>query len=179
MNIGGHWPATAYLPAILLCARDKRWVIGATIFFALLVNALGFTYYLFLYPTPDELKGKEFTINRELPEYLKTSAPKSGKTFYLANDLGMIGLISFHGKARAYMAPGRLRQVDLWGKPELKKGDNVIYFALNESELPVKLKPLFRKVWVDPQKRIFTKDADIPNKTQVIHGESYLGGILP
>jgi len=179
INIGGHWPSTSYLPAILDTHRAKKITIGLIVFFAFLVNTLGITYYLFLYPTPAELKGKEFTINRELPEFLKEASPKTGRTFFLANDLGMLGLVSFHGKVRAYMAPGRLKQVDLWGKPELKKGDNVIYFALNETDLYNKLKPLFNKVWIEPQKRIFNKDADLPNQTRIFHCEGFKGGQLP
>ena len=179
MNVGGHWTSTAYLPAIIDAPRMKKWVIGTIVFFALLVNSIGFAYYLFFYPIPDELRGKEFTINRELPKFIKDASPKTGKTWVLANDLGMIGLVSFHGKVRAYMAPGRLRQVDLWGKPEIKKGDNLIYFALNETPLYEKLKPLFKKVWIEPHKRIFNKDANLPNLTQIYHAEGFKGGILP
>lgn len=179
INIGGHWTSTAYLPAILSAPRSKKWVIGTLLFFGLLVNSLGFIYYLFLYPTPAELKGQEFSINRELPKFLQDSTPKTGRTFFFANDLGILGLVSFHGKVTTYMASGRLRQVDLWGKPDIRKGDNIIYFALNETPLGEKLKPLFRKVWLEPNKRLFNKDADLPNKTQIFHCEGYLGGIIP
>ena len=77
------------------------------------------------------------------------------------------------------MAPGRLKQVDLWGIPELKKGDNIIYFAINEKELSDKLKPLFRRVWTEPQRRLFNKDADLPKLTQIFHAEGYKGGLVP
>jgi len=179
MNIGGHWPAASYLPAVLDSNRAKKITIGLILFFALLVNILGFTYYIFLYPTPEELKGKELTINSELPNYLKEVTPKNGRTYYFANDLGMLGLVSFHGKATAYMASGRLKQVDLWGKPEINTGDNLIYFALNEAPLYEKLKPLFNRVLIESKKRIFAKDADIPNQTQIFICEGYRGGIIP
>ncbi|MFA4843573.1 MAG: glycosyltransferase family 39 protein [Candidatus Margulisiibacteriota bacterium] len=179
MNIGGHWTATTYLPAILDLPRAKRWVIVTTLLFALAVNSAAFAYYLFYYPLPAELKGKEQTINRQLPQYLKEVAPKSGRTFYLANDLGMIGLVSFHGRTKTYMAPGRLRQVDLWGAPNIRRGDNIIYFALNETTLHEKLRPLFRAVSIEPHKRLFNKDADLPNKTTIFICTGYLGGKLP
>lgn len=179
INVGSHWTSTSYLPAILDAHRAKRWVIATILFFALFVNTLGFIYYLFLYPVPEELKGKEFTINSELPRFIKGSAPRTGRTFLLANDLGMIGLVTFHGKARVYMAPGRLKQVDLWGSPDIKKGDHVIYFALNEATIYDKLKPLFKKVRIEPRKRLFNKDADLPNKTQIFHCEGFKGGIIP
>lgn len=179
INVGGHWTSTAYLPAVLDSRRAKRWVIGTLIFFALLVNIIGFVYYLFLYPVPDQLRGKEFTINRELPAFINNSSPKTGQTWVLANDLGLLGLVTFHGHVRTYMAPGRLRQVNLWGKPAIKKGDNVIYFALNEKELSEKLKPLFREVRLEPQKRLFNKDANLPNLTDIYHCTDFKGGPLP
>lgn len=179
MNVGGHWPASSYLPAILTSGRAKKITLSLIVFFALLVDILGFTYYLFLYPTPAELKGKEFTINAQLPAFIKESTPKRGKTFYLANNLGILGLISFHGKIKAYMAPGRMWQVDLWGKPDIKKGDNALYFALNESDLYSKLVPLFNKVVIEPEKRLFSKDADIPTRTEIYHCIGFKGGTLP
>lgn len=179
VNIGGHWTASAYFPAVLETGRAKKWFLWLTIGFALLVNVLGFTYYIFLYPVPPELKGKEFTINRQLPQFLKEAAPPTGRTFYFANNLGILGLVSFHGKTDAYMAKRRMWLVDQWPAADLKKGDNVIYFVLDEKDLVDKLKPLFRKVWLDPQPRLFAKDADIPTKTQVLHCERFKGGILP
>jgi hypothetical protein len=179
-NVGGHWVATAYLPAIINSSQFKRFAIGTTLFFALLVNILGFTYYIFLYPTPAELKGKEFTINQQLPRFLKESNPKSGRTFYLANDIGTFGLVSFHGKVKVYSPPGLSKEMEAWGTPDIKKGDNVIYFAReNTTELQKGLKPLFHRVWVEPNKRLFTKDADIPTRMQIFHCEGYLGGKLP
>ncbi|MFH1386316.1 MAG: glycosyltransferase family 39 protein [bacterium] len=179
VNVGGHWPAASYFPAILGSGQVKKIILGLTIFFALLVNILGFTYFLFLYPTPPELKGKEFTINRSLPEFLKSATPKKGSTFYFANNLGLLGLVSFHGKTNAYMASGRMWLVDQWETPNIKKGDNVLYFVLDETTLYTKLKPLFRKVWIEPQPRIFAKDADIPTKTQIYHCIGYKGGLIP
>ena len=179
INVGGHWPSTAYLPAILDSHRAKKVTIGILLSFAILVNVAGFAYYLLYYPVPAELKGKEFTINQQLPVYLKEVTPPSGKTYYLANDLGMLGLVAFHGKVPVNMAPGRLKQVDLWGKLEMQKGDNAIYFALNETTLYDKLTPLFKKVSIEPHKRIFNKDANLPNLTTIYLCSGYLGGTIP
>ena len=180
LNVGGHWPATAYLPAILSTDRARKRTLSLIIFFALLVNILGFTYYIFLYPTPPELKGKEFTINQQLPQFIKDTTPIKGRTFYIANDIGTIGLVSFHGRVRVYSPPGRIRQMDMWGAPDIKKGDNVIYFTReNAPELHKKLRPLFSRVWIDPEKRIFSKDADIPTRMQIFHCRGFRGGQLP
>lgn len=175
MNVGGHWPAASYLPAILDLHRVKKITAGIFLFFAIIMNVLGFTYYMYLYPTPKELKGKELTINAELPAFLAANRPD----YIFANDLGILGLVSFHGRHEVHMAPGRLRQVDLWGAPALKKGNKIIYFAINEPTLEHKLKPLFAKIRLEPQKRLFNKDADLPNKLQIFHCEGFKGGLLP
>jgi len=169
--IGGHWPATAYLPSIVSSDRLKKFAFRFTLIFALFVNTSTLTYYLFLYPTP-----KEIVPNSHLAEYLKNLPPK---TTIVANNLGLAALITFYGKTKVYMPPGKHPQYDLWGKPKLHQGDNVLYFALADSQMLEKLKPLFNKVTADPHKRIFTKDADIPNKTEIFYGESFKGGILP
>lgn len=172
MMVGGHWLSAAYLPSILESARQKRWVLITTIVFALTINALAFTYYVFLYPTG----GLTAQVNRELPKYLKSLEP----TYVYSNNLGLGALVSFHGQVPIYLPPGRHAQYDLWGRPALKKGDNIIYFALNESELPAKLRPLFQNVTLDPRKRVFTKDGDIATKTEIIICRGYLGqGMIP
>jgi len=179
INVGGHWPSVSYLPAILDSHRARKITIGILLFFALLVNTAGFGYYLYFYPTPAELRGKEFTINAVLPQYLKSVTPKEGKTYYLGNDLGILGLVAFHGKVPVSMAPGRLKQVDLWGKLAMQKGDNAVYFAFNETSLYDKLRPLFKEVKIEPETRIFNKDADLPNKTTIFLCAGFQGGMIP
>lgn len=169
--IGGHWPATAYLPTILNAEHFKKYIKYSTISFALFINALAIGYYLFLYPTPSDL-----IPNSELENYVKNQPPR---TFIISNNLGLAALVSFHGKTKVYMAPGRHPQYDLWGVPPLTKGDNVLYFLLNESELFGKLKPLFETVEIDTHKRIYTKDADIPTKTQILVCKNFKGGTIP
>ncbi|MBU0672917.1 MAG: glycosyltransferase family 39 protein [Candidatus Margulisbacteria bacterium] len=183
MLVGGHWPAAAYIPAILflgqLAGKKLKWLAGLTLFFVVLINFLAFSYYLFIYPTPPSLKSQEFSINKTLPQFLAESTSKKGQTFYLANNLGVAGLVAFHGKVNVHMAPGRLRQFDIWGEPQIKRGDNMIYFVLNEKEVYRKLLPLFSEVKTEQEKRLFTKDADIPQKTEIYHCLGYKGGILP
>jgi len=178
--VGGHWPATAYLPAILEAGRTKKWLFRTIIGFALFVNTLGFSYYLFLYPTPPELKGKEFSINQQLAQFIREATPAEGKTFYLADDIGTFGLVSFHGRVQVYPPPGRLEEAAAWGRADIQKGNNIIYFTReNTSEIHAELTEVFQKVLVDPKKRIFTKDADIPTKMTIFHCHNYLGGRIP
>jgi len=178
--VGGHWPATAYLPAIVYLGQTKnKWLIYLTLFFALFVNIAGMAYYLFLYPIPKTMAGQELNINHKLPAYINKVTPQEGITFYFANNLGLAGLVEFHGKVKVFLAPGRLKQFDLWGKPNLQKGDSLVYFALNESELYDKLIPLFSQVKKETTPQIFTKDADVPSKTLIFICRDFKGGTLP
>jgi 4-amino-4-deoxy-L-arabinose transferase-like glycosyltransferase len=178
--VGGHWPATAYLPAIIEAGKTKKWIIGTIIGFALFVNSLGFIYYIFLYPTPPDLRGKEFTVNQQFAKFIKESTPVKGRTFYLADDIGTFGLVSFHGGVKVYPPPGKLKEAEAWGTVDIKKGDNVIYFTREGTdEIYAGLKQVFQKVTVEKEKRLFAKDADIPTKMTIFHCHGYLGGKLP
>ena len=179
-KVGGHWPAAAYIPIIIILAKqNKKTLIIWTLGFALLINTLAISYSIFFYPTPTELKGQEISINYQLAQYLNSVTPKSGRTYVLTTNLGLGGLISFYGQTRVYMAAGRHPQYDIWGSPNLKQGDNVIYFALNENDLISKIKPFFRVVTHDKRKVIFSRDSDIPNSTTVFIGRHFLGGQIP
>ncbi|MBN3033472.1 MAG: glycosyltransferase family 39 protein [Candidatus Saganbacteria bacterium] len=176
--LGGHWTATAYLPVLLQTAEWKRRWRWAAVCFALAVALPALAYFL-RYPVPAELAGREYRLNRQLPAYLSGAAPRAGRTYIISNNLGVAGLVAFHGRVRTYLPPGRHPQYDLWGKPELKRGDNVIYFALGEPELAAKLKPLFARLTADEQPRLFAKDSDIPTRTVVYAGAGFRGGTLP
>jgi len=178
--VGGHWPATAYLPAIIGSGKTKKWIIGTIIVFALLVNSLAFVYYIFLYPTPPDLKGKEFTVNQQFAAFIKQATPARGRTFYLADDIGTFGLVTFHGRVKVYPPPKQLKEAEAWGTADIKPGDNVIYFTReNTLEIQAGLKKVFQAVAVEKTKRLFTKDADIPTKMTIFHCRSYLGGRIP
>jgi hypothetical protein len=178
--VGGHWPATAYLPAIIESGKAKRWVIWTIVGFALLVNSLGFAYYLFFYPIPSDLKGKEFSVNQEFARFIKDATPVQGRTFYLADDIGTFGLVTFHGRVQVYPPPGKLKEAEAWGTVDLKPGDNVVYFTrAGTGEILAGLKKVFRTVTVEPRRRLFAKDADIPTKMTIFHCRGYRGGRVP
>jgi len=177
MPIGGHWTATAYLPSLFKESYKKAFLI-TTLVFAVLVNGLGIVYYLSLYPVPKKIQGREYTINAKLKEYC-LEKQKKGPTYFFSNNLGVAGLVAFYGEVPAYMPKGRHLQYDIWGQPQLKIGDDLVYFALNEKEIADKLKPLFNKVTIDPETRLFTKDGDIPNLTVIYICERFRGGKLP
>ncbi|MBU0501657.1 MAG: hypothetical protein KJ811_00225, partial [Candidatus Margulisbacteria bacterium] len=130
-----------------------------------LINALAIGYYAFLYPIPPEFKGRAYSINHELPEYIQDS-----KVDYIfSNQMGVGSLVAFYGKTEVYLFKGLWPQFDIWGQPELKKSDKILYFAFAENDAPEKLRKMFRRVKKDSQKRLFAKDSDIPLKVEVYH----------
>ncbi len=178
--VGGHWPATAYLPAIIESGKAKRWVSWTIVGFALLVNSLGFVYYLFLYPTPPALRGKELTVNREFARFIRQSTPVKGRTYYLADDIGTFGLVSFHGQVKVYPVPGKLKEAEAWGTAPVRPGDNIIYFTRERTtEIEAGLHRVFQRVVTEKERRLFTKDADIPTKLTIFHCTGFRGGQLP
>ena len=170
--VGGHWTSIVYPGMIILLCHDlvtnypnplRKFRIIANLIIIILINALFIGYYSFLYPIPEDFKGKAYTINYNLPKYIQ----EAKVDYVFSNQMGVASLVAFYGKTEVYMPKGMWRQFDIWGQPELKKGDSILYFAFDESDAEKRLKPLFGSVKLDPQNRLFTKDSDIPIKTKV------------
>ncbi|MFA6549350.1 MAG: hypothetical protein WCT39_05440, partial [Candidatus Margulisiibacteriota bacterium] len=176
--VGGHWTSIVYPGMIILLChnlitnypnplRNLRIVLNLIVI--ILINVLFIGYYAFLYPIPEDLKGKAYTMNQELPQYIQDAKV----TYVFSNQMGVASLVAFYGKTEIYLPKGLWRQFDIWGQPMLKKGDSILYFAFDESDAEEKLKPLFEGVKPDLQKRLFAKDSDIPLKTIVYTGKSF------
>jgi 4-amino-4-deoxy-L-arabinose transferase-like glycosyltransferase len=170
--VGGHWTSIVYPGMIILLCHNlvaacpnplRNLRIWLNLIVIILINVLFIGYYAFLYPIPEDLKGKAYTINQELPKYIQDAKV----TYVFSNQMGVASLVAFYGKTEIYLPKGLWRQFDIWGQPELKKGDSILYFAFDEPGVEKKLKPLFESVKLDPQKRLFAKDSDIAIKTKV------------
>ena len=182
--IGGHWTATSYLGIIVMMAHTlisrfknpfKNWRVSANLSVLILLNALVISYYVFLYPIPEDLRGKAYKINHQLDEYIQ----EKDVDYVFSNQMGVGSLAAFYGKTRVYLPEGDWRQFDIWGRPILKAGDDILYFAFDDPKMAHKLRPLFKKVEVDPQKRLFIKDLGISIRTQVIRCIDFQGGAIP
>jgi len=182
--VGGHWTSTVYLGiTILLCHKVlaafhhplKNIWVWINIMVIVVINVLFIGYYVFLHPVPADLLGKEYTINKELPQYIK----KAKVDYVFSNQMGVASLVAFYGKTNVYMPKGLWKQFDIWGQPNIKKGDDILYFAFANEDAYKKLKPLFRRVEIDENKRLFAKDSDIPSKTKVLKCTGFKGGRLP
>ena len=84
---------------------------------------------------------------------------------------------SFHGRTEIYMPKGQWNNLIFSNR--LQPGEDILYFVFDDTNKMAQLKPLFQKVTLDDQKRLFTKDSDIPIKTQVLICRGYRRGKLP
>jgi hypothetical protein len=167
--IGGHWTSICYLGIMVLLSYKlvslpirsvKIWLnLGIIV----LINILFVGYYAFLFPVPEELKGNAYAVNKELAPFIE----KANVDYVFSNQMGVASLVAFYGKTEVYMPKGKWKQFDIWGQPELKKGDDILYFAYNKPGIYDKLKSDFETVEIDPQKRLFVKDSNIAEKMKV------------
>jgi dolichol-phosphate mannosyltransferase len=182
--VGGHWTSTAYLGLIVVICQ--RWLslppapmrkirFWSNIGIIVLINMLFVGYYAFLFPIPEELQGKAYTINQELEGYIKASRVDH----VFSNQMGVASLVAFYGKTEVYLPEGAWKQFDIWGRPELNRGDDILYFVFADPEKERKLRAIFSTVKPDKQKRLFTKDSNIPERTRVYVCRGYRGGKLP
>ena len=141
----------------------------------ILINALFISYYAFLYPIPKELKGRAYSINHQLDQYIKDAEVD----YVVSNQMGVGSLAAFYGKTDVFLPKGYWKQFDIWGQPELKPGDDIMYFVFDNQDMGHKLTKVFSLVQLDPKIRLFAKDSDIAIRTQVYVCRDYLGGPLP
>ena len=178
--VGGHWTSIAYLSLIPLISaqystqlkKAKVWII---LLIMILIDVLFIGYYAFFYPIPNDLSGQAYSINQKLPEYIRSVNVK----YVYANQMNMAGLIDFYGKTKVYMPAGSWKQFDIWGRPALKEGDSILYFVYANNTIGQQLKAVFKVVQIDHQKRIFFKESNYPETTQVFICRDYKGGTLP
>ncbi len=177
--VGGHWTSIAYLGPIILLAhklysspptRLRFWSGLITI---ILINALFVGYYAFLYPSPPDAN----KINQELPQYIE----QAQVDYVFSNQMGVASLVAFYGKTNVHMPQGLWTQFDIWGQPELKPGDDILFFAFADDKATEKLKPYFKTVTKDEQVRIFAKDSNIHTETKAYICKDYInpGGHNP
>ncbi|MFC1568362.1 glycosyltransferase family 39 protein [Candidatus Margulisiibacteriota bacterium] len=182
--VGGHWTSIAYLGMIVLISH--RWLsifprplrslrLWLNLGMIVLINALFVGYYAFLFPVPAELQGRAYTINRQLKDYVQQS--KVDHVF--SNQMGVASLVAFYGKTEVYLPKGAWKQFDIWGRPQLKRGDNILYFVFADPEKEKKLQAVFWSVRPDKKIRLFTKDSNIPERTRIFICRGYKGGELP
>ncbi|MDD4179869.1 MAG: glycosyltransferase family 39 protein, partial [Candidatus Margulisbacteria bacterium] len=166
IKVWSHWPSMAYIAAIPLVVEYlitngksyKKFVTWVALFTLLILSIL-------FYVSPGiMLHQKEYTGNYKLA----TDLPKDYKLFAPGNVSS--SLFEFYAKRPVYLATGLFMphpiwgeaQYNIWGIPDLKKGETIIFYANDTKE--------FR----DKATQYFTKTVELPGLKLALV-EDYIG----
>jgi len=141
IKVWAHWPAVGYITAIPLTVAYiletgkslKRFMVWLTCFSLLIL------FILFFLSPGIALHQKEYANNYKLAAYL----PNNQKIFAGTNVT--TALLEFYSQRSVFLATGFLmpsprwgeKQYELWGIPNLAKGENIIYFGENNSMMQI------------------------------------------
>jgi hypothetical protein len=177
-KIWPHWHSLAYICAIpltLAYLEEKKksislFIVSISIFLLLVISVL-----LFISP------GIIFHQN-EYAQNSNISLPKGIKAY--AQTGGAAAILEFYSKQPIYLANGFLRvapviwgekQYEIWGNPELVKGESAIFFG-NDSESNIKiLSGKFAKVTVLETKLFLSESYMNTYKTFLLEGYKLSG----
>ncbi|MFH1825932.1 MAG: glycosyltransferase family 39 protein [bacterium] len=184
---GSHWTANLFpLAAIyfgwIYFKENKRWLkrsLIATVIFCILLDVVLISYYTLLQPVPKDLIGQKYSINRKLPAFIQSISTPGHKTHVFSNEFRVASVVSFYSQEKVSLVKGRWKQFDLWGETDLKKGDNVVYFARGQKQIFDQLKPLFKRVEKDTNHHFFVNEPDLILNTVTYLCYDYQGGKLP
>lgn len=155
-KVWAHWTSMGYIAALPLIINylkeRKRSFFIATSIFTLLILAI----LLFISPAV-LLNRANYAENNKLEKII----PKELKVFSQKNVTA--SLLEFYTKRQVFLATGFLmenliwgeKQYNLWGIPDLKRGESIIYFG-EDSHFFWKNAPLyFEKITEMPEAKIF------------------------
>jgi 4-amino-4-deoxy-L-arabinose transferase-like glycosyltransferase len=174
IRVWAHWVTVYQFAAIVGLAalvspgaRTTKRLIAALWVFVLLVAAV------LLFGSPMLLPRQ--TLYRHNYDLAARYHKVPLQTYIITPYLGSSSQVAFYARRTTYMTDGVLsleeegfgyRQYIMWGYPELKPGDNIIYYGKNNGETLAKLKRLFRAVAVDQELKYYAL-------------ESYLDDLVP
>ncbi|MFH1386322.1 MAG: glycosyltransferase family 39 protein [bacterium] len=176
VKVWAHWPEIGYIAAIpltinYLIEKNKSlnkfitWIAGFT----------GLVLIILFWVTPAILlHQKDYLANYQLTN----SIPKEYKLFAKTNVSS--SLLEFYTKRPVYMATGFLKenhlwgekQYELWGIPNLVKGETVIYYGDDTPFFQEKAKTNFRSITELPVKLYLIEDY-ITNNYKMFKLEGY------
>jgi len=179
VKVWAHWPAIGYIlaiPNIVIYLTETKKSLGKFIswitVFTLLV--LGILFWV----SPAILLNQG---NYQKNSGLKTLIPQETK-IYTQNNVGA-SLLEFYLKRPAYLATGFMRigypwgtaQYETWGIPDLKKGEDIIYFGEDSQDIRNISQQHFKKAEVLPYKIYLIEDY-MTNNFKFIKLIGYRGG---
>jgi hypothetical protein len=179
VKIWAHWPSIGYIAAlpltVIYLTENKKslkgfvsWIAG----FCILVLAI-----LFWVSPGVLLHQKEYADNYKLAQ----SLPQDQKVFAQTNVSA--SLLEFYSKRQTYLATGFLKtgslwgekQYEIWGIPNLKPKESVIYFGKDTPEFRKKSNTNFKRTREFPQAKIFLIEDYINHNFKFFQLEGYQG----
>jgi len=162
VKVWAHWPAIGYIltiPNIVLYLTETKKSLGKFIswitVFSLLV--LGILFWL----SPGILLNQQ---NYQKNTELKILIPKDIKVY--TQNYASASLLEFYLKKTTYLATGFMKvgqswgtaQYKLWGIPDLKSGEDIIFFGEDSETTHDIAKQQFKKVEILPHKLYLIED---------------------
>lgn len=184
IKIWAHWPSIGYIAAIPLTVAYlienskslKKFFTWISLFTLLILMILFFVSPSIL------LHQKDYAENFKLAE----TVPKEYKLFAKTNVSA--SLLEFYAKRPTYLATGFLKigqrwgekQYEIWGIPELKKGESVLYYGDDNGAFREKAAANFEKITALPDIRLYLVEDYISNNYKMFKLENYRGkGLHP
>jgi 4-amino-4-deoxy-L-arabinose transferase-like glycosyltransferase len=180
VKIWAHWPSVGYIALLPLAVaylvdnhKDLKKFISWIALFSTLVLAILF------WATPAILlRQKEYALNYRLNERLPSGIKIFSRTYVSSS------LLEFYLKRQTYLATGFLRighpwgekQFELWGIPNLQKGESILYYGEDLPEFKAKAAENFSRVSILPQARLYLTEDYINNNYKFFKLEGYKGG---
>jgi len=180
VKIWAHWPSIGYiaaLPLAVIYLTENRkslkgfvsWIAG----FCILVLSI-----LFWVSPGVLLHQKEYADNFQLAK----SLPRDLKIFAKTNVSA--SLLEFYAKRQTYLATGFLKtgspwgekQYDIWGIPDLERGENVIFFSNDSEKFGRRSEKNFRQVRELTGAKIFLIEDYINRSYKFFRLGGYRGG---
>ena len=179
VKIWAHWPEIGYIGALPLTVAYlvengkslKKFITWTALFSGLVLAIL-------LFVSPGVILhqanyGQNYTLAAKLPPEYKLFAKTNVSS----------SLLEFYTKRPTYLATGFLmssqpwgeKQYELWGIPELKKGETVLYYGEDNSFFRDRAGKYFDKITELPDVKLYLVEDYITNNYKMFKLEGYKG----
>jgi undecaprenyl-diphosphatase len=177
IKIWAHWPEVGYIAAIPLAVAYlveskkslTKFIVWISLFTTLVLSILFWLSPGVLTRQPD------YRANYSLADKL----PKGHKIF--AGSYVTASLLEFYTKRPAYLATGFLmsgqpwgeKQYEIWGVPNLKKGESVLYYGEDTQAFRDRASKYFAKVEELPDVKLYLVEDYITNNYKMLKLEGF------
>lgn len=182
IKVWAHWPSLGYIATIPLAVNYllatgkslKKFITWIALFTCLVLLILFFVSPAVLLHQQDY--AKNYQLAKQLPIEYKIFA----KTNVSAS------LLEFYTNRPTYLATGFLKigqpwgekQYEIWGIPELQKGETIIYYGDDSQDFRDKANANFAKITVLPEIKLSLVEDYITNNYKMFKLEGYKGSAL-